>query len=120
MAISSKKEIKPAQHGQKDEITMELELAINGNEVLNYQRDCRDHICSLTYVRQSELAWITEQIVSALSAATRSERRDRMRADYTLQECHIELKITDEMRAFQAAREADHAGAHDATITSQT
>lgn len=49
---------------------MELELAINGNEVLNYQRDCRDHICSLTYVRQSELAWITEQIVSALSAAT--------------------------------------------------
>jgi len=49
---------------------MELQLGINSDEVLDYQRDYRKYICDCPSVRQSELAWVTEKIVAMLSEAT--------------------------------------------------
>lgn len=49
---------------------MELELAISSNEVLDYQRAYRQQIFRHPEVRRSELAWVTEEVVRALSAVT--------------------------------------------------
>jgi hypothetical protein len=55
---------------QKDETEMKLQLVISSKKVLDYQDAYRKHICDFQHVRQSELAWVTEKIVAALSAAT--------------------------------------------------
>ena len=48
---------------------MELQVIISRNEVIDFQREYRKHICSNPRVKKSELAWITEQAIKHLSQA---------------------------------------------------